>query len=206
MQISLYFLTNSSRETVLLRIDRTEVRTLGTDLIEGKRSRGFFFPGLLGQISIDSRGDFLLAWSNETGIGPELEMVILVVDLQTVVNSVVRDGTRGGSIGVEGTLEVMRYLMRHELSIRADFPWHHDLVPAPRVTPLKNESSLSACRHPLDSVSSSRGTSSIRLEFNQLFHGEYQFSARGRNPPRFAFPLRDTASTAFLPPFSPLDR
>ena len=106
---------------------------------------------MLDEISIDSEDlgieeDFQLAWGNETGIGPELEMVFLVVDLQTIVNSIVVNPIRGRSIRVEGTLEVMRYLMRHELSIRPDFPRDHDLVSGARVTPLKNESSLSGCR------------------------------------------------------------
>lgn len=40
----------------------------------------------------------------------------------------------------------MSYSTRHELSIRPDFPRDHDLVSGARVTPLKNESSLSGCR------------------------------------------------------------
>ena len=94
-------------------------------------------------------GNSLLAWSNESTIRSELEVVFLVPDLQTVVNSIVRNCIRLRSTRVEGTLEVMRYLMRHELSVRPDFPRHHDFVSAgelsvPGVTPLKNESSLSA--------------------------------------------------------------
>lgn len=64
-------------------------------------------------------------------------MIILLADFQTVVNSIVLDPAPSIRRGVEGTLEVMRYLMRHELSIRSDFPRHHDLVS--RVTPLKNQ-------------------------------------------------------------------
>lgn len=65
-------------------------------------------------------------------------MIILLADFQTVVNGVVLDPA-APSIRrrVEGTLEVMRYLVRHELSIRTDFPRHHDLVS--RVTPLKDQ-------------------------------------------------------------------
>lgn len=64
-------------------------------------------------------------------------MIILLADFQTVVNGVVLDRA-APSIRrrIEGTLEVMRYLVRHELSIRTDFPRHHDLVS--RVTPLKD--------------------------------------------------------------------
>lgn len=66
-------------------------------------------------------------------------MIILLADFQTVVNRIVLHSAPSSPIrrGVEGALEVMRYLMRHELSIRSDFPRHHDLVS--RVTPLKNQ-------------------------------------------------------------------
>ncbi|KOX72279.1 hypothetical protein WN51_03261 [Melipona quadrifasciata] len=66
---------------------------------------------LFTNIDIEDLGleeDFQLAWGNETGIGPELEMVFLVVDLQTIVNGIVVNPIRGRSIRVEGTLEVMR--------------------------------------------------------------------------------------------------
>lgn len=63
-------------------------------------------------------------WSKESMVWIKLDVVLFVINTQAIVNGIIARR----SISIEGTFEVMRYLMRYKTSVRSNLSRYYYFV------------------------------------------------------------------------------